>query len=581
MSRGRKKKELEFNFDWLEFFQINEGNYLELLSKIPDLERKIKKVSNEELLKQIQKEKEAILTSKKLRLNTSKPKEDILKLRYNIPENWNWFLLSDVAFYQEGPGIRSFQYRTEGIKLLNVQNITQDQLRLDLTTRYIAIDEYNLKYKHFKIDFGDILFASSGGSWGKSCFYEEKQNELILNTSTMRLRSFSEKILLNKYLYLFIKTNFFKNQLIPQLMGMQPNFGSTHFNSISIPLPPVDVQKRILEFFDSIKNNTIQAYGTFLEKKVEQKIIQLHNSQINCFQINSELQHQSDLVKKLRQSILQDAVQGKLNVIAITPEREKQSQTTQKIASGKALAITEDEDAHKLLQKIKAEKQKLIAEGKLKKEKELPPISPDDIPFELPKNWAWCRLGEISSVGTGGTPLTSKKEYYEGNIPWITSSATGDLFVNEAESYISEQAIKETNCKIYPIGTLIVAMYGQGKTRGQITELNINAATNQACAAIELVIKNEAHKKYTKLFFQKIYLEIRELASGGAQPNLNLQKIKDTLYPLPPLSEQERIVAKVEELMLTCDALEKEVEQSKTQLQHLMQNVLREAFEGS
>ena len=188
-------------------------------------------------------------------------------------------------------------------------------------------------------------------------------------------------------------------------------------------------------------------------------------------------------------------------------------------------------------------------------------------------------LDIIAIIGTGATPLTSNKNYYNGNIPWITSSATGNLFVTEAEKCVSEIAIKETNCKVYPIGTLIVAMYGQGKTRGQITELLIEAATNQACAAIQLITKDENHKNHIKYFFQKIYLDIRELAEGGAQPNLNLQKIKDTLIPLPPFKEQQRIVAKVRQLQLQLSQLESQVQQSREYAEQLLQAVLKEAFE--
>ncbi|MFM6518081.1 MAG: restriction endonuclease subunit S, partial [Microcystis panniformis] len=149
-------------------------------------------------------------------------------------------------------------------------------------------------------------------------------------------------------------------------------------------------------------------------------------------------------------------------------------------------------------------------------------------------------MGEVASIGTGATPLTTNQEYYkEGNIPWITSSATNNLFVNEHELFITEKALTETNCKVYPIGTLVVAMYGQGKTRGQITELNIEAATNQACAAIELIEFRDFHRKFVKYFFRKIYDEIRELAQGGAQPNLNMGKIRETIIPLPSISEQQ------------------------------------------
>ena len=133
-------------------------------------------------------------------------------------------------------------------------------------------------------------------------------------------------------------------------------------------------------------------------------------------------------------------------------------------------------------------------------------------------------MEQIAEVGTGATPLTSEKRYYEnGTIPWITSSSTGSDFVYEADNYITEDAINETNCKLNPIGTLVVAMYGQGKTRGQVTELCIEATTNQACATIQLPFtENNILRKYVKNVFKKMYQEIRKLAQGGAQPNLNL-----------------------------------------------------------
>jgi type I restriction enzyme S subunit len=276
----------------------------------------------------------------------------------------------------------------------------------------------------------------------------------------------------------------------------------------------------------------------------------------NGLDISIELTHQLTLVKKLRHQLLQDAVQGKL------------------VGQNK-----NDEQASELLKKIKAEKEKLIAEKKLKKEKELTPIKPEEIPFEIPENWVWCRLGEIAEIGTGATPLTSNSDYYEnGKIPWITSSATNNLFVDEPELYITEKALKETNCKVFPVGTLVVAMYGQGKTRGQITELNFPAATNQACATITLFFNEITLRKYIKLFFQKIYNEIRELAQGGAQPNLNMGKVRDTIIPFPPLAEQNRIVQKLDELMNYCNELEVSIKQSESQNEKLLHQVLREAL---
>ena len=274
-----------------------------------------------------------------------------------------------------------------------------------------------------------------------------------------------------------------------------------------------------------------------------------------------ELSTGQSLLKQLKQTILQEAIEGKLT--------EKWRVKNPDIGTAK-----------ELLEQIKTEKEKLIKDKKIKASKPLPPINEDEIPFDIPQNWEWCRLGDISFVGTGATPLTSEPKYYNGDINWITSSATGADFVTEAETKITELALKETNCQIYPIGTLVIAMYGQGKTRGQITELMIDSATNQACAAISIYLKDKALNQFIKKYFQKIYLEIRELASGGAQPNLNMQKVKDTMIALPPLEEQKEIVATIEKLFTLCNELESEINQNKTTVDNLMVTVLKESFEN-
>ena len=167
----------------------------------------------------------------------------------------------------------------------------------------------------------------------------------------------------------------------------------------------------------------------------------------------------------------------------------------------------------------------------------------------------WCKLEDIAYVGTGATPLTACKYYYEnGNIAWINSSSTKYPFIVKASNFITQKAIEETNCLVYPKGTLIIAMYGEGKTRGQISELLIDAATNQACAAVRPY--SEATKEYLKLFFEGNYLHIRALAEGGNQQNLSIGKIQNYEIPLPPLDEQKRILDKAKELLLQIDNIE-------------------------
>jgi type I restriction enzyme S subunit len=121
-------------------------------------------------------------------------------------------------------------------------------------------------------------------------------------------------------------------------------------------------------------------------------------------------------------------------------------------------------------------------------------------------------------------------------------------------------------------------MYGQGKTRGQITELLIPAGTNQACAAIQLIEASPVHRSYVKYFFQKAYEDIRSLAEGGAQPNLNVRKIAETILPLPPLAEQQRIVVRVNELLALCDQLKSQLRAAQTIQLQLADAFIEKAF---
>ena len=181
----------------------------------------------------------------------------------------------------------------------------------------------------------------------------------------------------------------------------------------------------------------------------------------------------------------------------------------------------------------------------------------DEIPFELPEGWAWCRIKNISIIGTGATPLKSNSAYYkDGTIPWITSAATSEASITVPADYITDLALTETNCTIYPVGTLIIAMYGEGKTRGQISELNIEACTNQACAALRVLSKSKSLKQYVKIYFQYSYENLRHKSKGGQQPNLSQTIIADTLISIPPYKETERVIAFASDCFDLVDAIE-------------------------
>ena len=551
MSRGRKPNSQNNILNWGQFFNKNAGSYLQIISNEPSSYIAKQDETAAELLKKIRIAKQNLVKEKKLRSEGEQTPIQQEEIPYTIPRHWSWVRLGEIGICRTGttPPTSVKEYFGNDIPFVKPADITLTGLVIDnegLT--YTGLNEGVL------IPTNSLLMVCIGGSIGKSYFSQipvscNQQINTITPLCGIKAR----------FLQYLLQSNYFQKAIWKKTSGgTTPIINRSKWESIPIPLPPLSEQDNIIDFFQDFENNRLNNTFTYFNSEIERKIISLHESRIKVSKISSELTHQLTLVKKLRQQLLQDAVQGKL--VKQNPK---------------------DEPASELLKKIKAEKEKLIAEKKIKKEKELPPIKPEEIPFEILENWVWCRLEFIAEIGTGGTPLTSNSEYYaNGNIPWITSSATNNLFVEDPELFITEKALKETNCKVYPQGTLVVAMYGQGKTRGQITELNFAAATNQACATISLYLNDLCLRKFLKIYFQKIYLEIRELAQGGAQPNLNMGKIKSTLIPIPPLTEQIRIVQKLDELMQYCNELEASIQQSAKQNEKLLQQVLREALQS-
>ena len=169
---------------------------------------------------------------------------------FELPDSWCWCRLSNVSIIQEGAGIRTYQYRTSGTQILTVTNILEGSVDMKKATKYIATEEYLDKYQHLTLNIGDIVSSCSGASWGKTAIWDYGDT-VMLNTSTLRLRFFNDTAY-NMYLYWLTKTPLFKNQLIAQLSGMQPNFGYSHYSKVLIPLPPLAEQHRIVSKIEEI-----------------------------------------------------------------------------------------------------------------------------------------------------------------------------------------------------------------------------------------------------------------------------------------------------------------------------------------
>lgn len=195
-------------------------------------------------------------------------------------------------------------------------------------------------------------------------------------------------------------------------------------------------------------------------------------------------------------------------------------------------------------------------------------------------DWLESDIQSVAEVATGSTPLRSNQSFYgECGTPWITSAATSEPIVRAAGQFVTDSAISAHRLKKFPVGTLLVAMYGEGKTRGQVSELGIEATINQACAAI-IVDDRRAKKDFVKIVLQSNYAQMRDLAEGGNQPNLNLSKIKTFPLRLPNRKEQTEIVRRVESLFAYADRLEARYQAARALVDRLTPALLAKAFRG-
>ncbi|MEE4198848.1 MAG: restriction endonuclease subunit S [Bacteroidales bacterium] len=185
------------------------------------------------------------------------------------------------------------------------------------------------------------------------------------------------------------------------------------------------------------------------------------------------------------------------------------------------------------------------------------------------KNYETKRIIELCNVSSGGTPSRSRKEYYTGNIPWIKTTEVRNDVIYNTEEKITDDAIKNSSAKLYPKDSLIIAMYGQGATRGRTAKLGIEASTNQACAVLYNINNSIIDTDYLWIYLMNEYERLRALASGNNQPNLNAQMIKNYEVVIPPFNIQQKIKTIVHEMKV-------EIKKNKEKSTNVKQQALKD-----
>ena len=449
------------------------------------------------LYDKIIKEKETLIKQGKIKKEKPLPPITDDEIPYDIPENWKWVRLGEVCDVRDGTHDTP-KYISNGIPLITSKNISNNTILFD-NVKYISIEDYRAIANRSFVDIGDILFAMIG-SIGNPVIVNINKQFAIKNVALFKFHQ--NHFFYNRYLLIFLQFNQYIMQ--KKSSGAVQSFVSLKFlREYLFPLPPLKEQERIVKKVDEL-----MALCDKLEQE-EEKLSALDK-------------HLADTLPK---SILQYAVEGKL-----VPQD------------------IHDEPASILYDKIIKEKESLIKQGKIKKEKPLPPITDDEIPYDIPENWKWARLGEICNLSIGKTPERKIAEYWKDGIyNWVAISdmINGGL-INQTKEKISQIAYNKVFKKdILPIGTLLFSFK---LTIGKVSLLNIPAYTNEAICAITPYLYDNI--KYYLLKILPI-LNLLDNANDAIKgKTLNLQTLPLILIPLPPLKEQERIVKRVDELLM-------------------------------
>jgi type I restriction enzyme S subunit len=445
-----------------------------------------------------------------------------------------------------GYAFKSTDYRKGGIPIVRISDFSNEKIALDNPVFY---DE-SKALERFLLKKGDIVIALTGGTIGKLGIVQDGLGKLYLNQRVGKFEVLNKNEFDQEYVYWIARS---VQSIIKNLAwgAAIPNVSPKEIEEIEFPIPDKATQASIIRFLNDLRSNSINLDRCYFNDEIENVIVYLQKRQVTGKSIEIELTHQLSLVKQLRQAFLREAMQGKL-----VPQDPK------------------DGHAKDLLAQIKAEKAKLG-----KKDKPLPPIKPEEIPFEIPEGWVWCRLGEVGQITGGGTPSMANSEYWDGDIPWVSPKDMGDDFIFDSEMKVTAKGIQESSAKLIPKGSLlIVGRSGILKRKIPVAINEMECTVNQDMKVLIPTI-TEMNRFLQFMFKGLEFILLKDYVKFGMTVHsLKYDEFSLMPIPLPPFKEQSRIVKKLEELISNFQLLEQNVSQNVAETEQLLQQVLREAL---
>lgn len=468
-----------------------------------------------ELLKRIKAEKELLI--KEGRIKKEKPLAPSLddEIPFDIPESWEWVRINDLVIKEVKRG-KSPIYTTKSRTRVFAQKCNTKMGHIDLSLA-LCLDESTLpKYpeSEFMKDRDIVVNSTGDGTLGRVGIYRDKDNPdsfpVVPDSHVTIIRTHSELVG-----YVFYGLKYYQSYLEKLGSGStkQTELSASVIKSLLFPLPPLAEQQRIVARIEELMP-LVEEYG-----KAEERLTALN----------------AEFPDKLRKSILQQAIQGKLT------ERDPA-----------------DEPASELLKRIRAEKERLFKEGKIKKGKPLPPITEEEIPFEIPDNWVWVRFADtINYMSTGpfGSML-HKSDYVSNGIPLVNpANIANSRIVPSERMMVSKETVERLSSYKLQSGYIVMGRRGEMGRCAIVTD----AENGWLCGTGSFFMEpsKSVFSEFVILLFATAYAKqhLGGESVGSTMNNLNHTILNKMPVPLPPLAEQQRIVDRVNKLLIVCDEL--------------------------
>lgn len=469
------------------------------------VEQRAEEGTGEELFQEIERKREVLIKEKIIKKDKrTKSIINFQEVPFDIPENWMWVTLGSILNKLTDGTHKTPKYTSTGVKFVSVKDMSNGFLSLE-NTKYISEEEHKELYARCNPEKGDLILSKVGTTGVPAIVDTTEPFSLFVSVALLK---FDCKCIDVEFLYYMLMSPLVQAQATENTRGVgNKNWVLDAIASTMVVLPPLVEQKRIVAKIEELLP-LVDRYAASYEK---------------LEQFNAKFP------EDMKKSILQYAIQGKL--VEQRPE---------------------EGTAEELYRQIQTEKKRLIKEGKIKKEKPLPEIAEDEIPFDIPESWKWCRLSDVIDVrdGTHDSP-----KYVPVGIPLVTSKNLVNGVIDYGNvKYITQEDADKINVRsMVDDDDILFAMIGSIGNPVLVKKDREFCIKNMAL--FKRFANTDISMRYVYWFLFYAQYKLKKEASGGVQSFISLSRFREYLIPLPPVAEQNRIVAKLEEILPLCERL--------------------------